>query len=190
MGMEHNAASQAGGIITLGGGCFWCTEAVFEQVRGVVSVESGYCNGQFDAPTYEQVCTGRTGHVEVVQVRFDEQVIGLRDVLSIFMATHDPTTLNRQGHDVGPQYRSGIYLHDPAQESVARDVVAQIGQLLGVPVVTEVVPLQGYSRAEDYHQHYYALHPGQGYCAAVIAPKLAKFRKGFAAHLRPSGPAA
>lgn len=178
--------TEATTLITLGGGCFWCVEAVFEQVSGVVAVESGYCNGDFDSPSYEQVCTGRTGHVEVVQVRFDERRIGLREILSIFMATHDPTTLNRQGHDVGPQYRSGIYLHDPSQEAVAREVVAQVQQLLGVPVVTEIVPLRGYSRAEDYHQHYYAQHPAQGYCAAVIAPKLAKFRRSFAAHLRSS----
>lgn len=166
--------------ITLGGGCFWCVEAVFERVRGVVAVESGYCNGQFDNPSYEQVCTGRTGHAEVVQVRFDPAVIGLEDVLTVFMATHDPTTLNRQGHDVGTQYRSGIYLHHAAQEAVARAVVAQVQEALGTPVVTEIAELQGYSRAEEYHQRFYARNPGQGYCSAVIPPKLAKFRKLFA----------
>ena len=170
--------------ITLGGGCFWCTEAVFEQVQGVHSVESGYCNGHFERPTYEQVCTGRSGHAEVVQLRFDPTVIGLREVLAIFMATHDPTTLNRQGHDVGPQYRSGIYLHDAQQEPVARAVVAEVQEALGVPVVTEIVPLSGYSPAEGYHQRYYARNPGQGYCVAVIAPKLAKFRKLYTQRLK------
>ena len=170
--------------ITLGGGCFWCTEAVFEQVQGVSAVESGYCNGDFDSPTYEQVCTGRTGHVEVVRLTFDDEQISLHDILMIFMGTHDPTTLNRQGHDMGPQYRSGIYLHDANQEPVARDVLALAQQALGGRVVTEVVPLRGYSTAEAYHQHYYARNPGQGYCAAVISPKLAKFRSVFARHLR------
>ena len=173
--------------ITLGGGCFWCTEAVFEQVRGVAAVESGYCNGQFPAPTYEQVCTGRTGHVEVVRVSFDDEAISLHDILAIFMATHDPTTLNRQGHDVGPQYRSGIYWHEPAQEAVAREVLQEAQQALQGRVVTELQALRDYSRAEDYHQHYYALHPGQGYCSAVIAPKLEKFRQVFARHLRDAG---
>lgn len=170
--------------ITLGGGCFWCVEAVFELVRGVQSVESGYCNGLFDSPSYEQVCSGRTGHVEVVQVRFDPTVIELREILSIFMAMHDPTSLNRQGHDVGTQYRSGIYLHDPGQEVVAREVLEAVQRELGEPVVTEVMPRRGYSRAEAYHQHYYAQHPGQGYCAAVISPKLAAFRRTFAGYLK------
>jgi peptide-methionine (S)-S-oxide reductase len=180
-GMNPSTGSE---VITLGGGCFWCVEAVFEQVRGVIDVESGYCNGHFDSPTYEQVCSGRTGHAEVVRVRFDPAAISLREILSIFMVTHDPTTLNRQGHDVGTQYRSGIYLHEGSQETVAREVVAEVQQALGLPVVTEVVPLQGYSRAEEYHQHFYARNPHQGYCSAVIPPKLAKFRKGFAHLMR------
>ncbi len=170
--------------ITLGGGCFWCTEAVFEQVQGVVAVESGYCNGHFPNPTYEQVCTGETGHAEVVQVSYDESQISLRDLLAIFFATHDPTTLNRQGHDEGTQYRSGIYVTGDAQALVAQSVWQEAQQAFGGRVVTEVVPLRDYSRAEDYHQRYFARHPYQGYCAAVIAPKVEKFRKIFAARLK------
>lgn len=170
--------------IILGGGCFWCTEAVFEQVEGVLAVESGYCNGHFPNPSYEQVCTGQTGHVEVVRVSFDAAVIPLRDILAIFFATHDPTTLNRQGHDVGTQYRSGIYVSDEAQAEVARSVLAEAQQAFGGRVVTEVMGLQDYSRAEDYHQHYFSRNPYQGYCAAVIAPKVEKFRKVFAARLK------
>ncbi len=170
--------------ITLGGGCFWCTEAVFEQVQGVQAVESGYCNGHFPDPSYEQVCTGQTGHAEVVRVSFDDAEISLRDILAIFFATHDPTTLNRQGHDVGTQYRSGIYVQDEAQATVAQAVLAEAQQAFGGRVVTEVAPLLDYSRAEDYHQRYFARHPHQGYCAAVIAPKVEKFRKVFAERLR------
>ena len=170
--------------ITLGGGCFWCTEAVFEQVRGILAVESGYCNGHVLHPTYEQVCDGDTGHAEVVRLTFDPAVISLRAVLEIFMATHDPTTLNRQGNDVGTQYRSGIYWHDEAQRTVAQAVLDEANAALGGRVVTELAPVANYSRAEAYHQHYYAQHPNQGYCAYIIAPKLAKFRKTFAQHLR------
>ena len=165
--------------ITLGGGCFWCTEAVYECVKGVIAVESGYCNGEVVNPTYEQVCTGRTGHVEVVRVKFDSAQISLREVFEIFFVIHDPTTLNRQGNDAGTQYRSGIYFHDAAQEAVARDVVAEVNALHGGRVVTEVVPEQNYTRAEDYHQHYFANHPNQGYCAMVVAPKVEKFKKTF-----------
>lgn len=166
-------------VITLGGGCFWCTEAVFLRVRGVLAVESGYCNGQVAAPSYEQVCTGQTGCVEVVQVTFDEALVSLRQILELFMATHDPTTLNRQGHDVGTQYRSGIYFSSAAQEAVAQEVVRQAQAHWDEPIVTEVVPLQQYSRAEEYHQNYFERHPTQGYCAAVIAPKVAKLRRAF-----------
>ena len=165
--------------ITLGGGCFWCTEAVYEQVDGVVSVESGYTNGHVNRPTYEQVCGGETGHAEVVRVRFDTERISLRDVLEIFFVVHDPTTLNRQGNDVGTQYRSGVYFHSPEQEAVAREVIAEVNQASGGRVVTELVAEQNYSRAEDYHQHYFANHPGAGYCAFVVAPKVEKFRKTF-----------
>ena len=170
--------------ITLGGGCFWCTEAVYEQVDGVLAVESGYCNGHVVAPSYEQVCGGDTGHVEVVQLSFDPQRIGLRELLEIFFAVHDPTTLNRQGNDVGPQYRSGIYLHDDSQRAIAEAVRAEADRALGGRVVTEIEPRHNYSRAEAYHQHYYAQHPDQGYCAFVVGPKVAKFRKTFAARLK------
>ena len=170
--------------ITLGGGCFWCLEAVYEQVDGVLAVESGYSNGHVERPTYEDVCGGRTGHVEVVRVTFDAERIALREILEIFFAIHDPTTRDRQGNDVGPQYRSGIYVHDAAQEAVAREVLAEADAAHGGRVVTELEPVRNYWRAEDYHQHYYARHPAQGYCAFVIAPKLEKFRRTFAARVR------
>jgi peptide-methionine (S)-S-oxide reductase len=170
--------------ITLGGGCFWCTEAVYEQVDGVLSVESGYCNGHVRSPSYQQVCGGDTGHNEVVRVEFDNQRISLREVLEIFFAVHDPTTLNRQGADVGTQYRSGIYLHDEAQREVARAVLEEANTAHGGRVVTELRMVDNYSPAEDYHQRYFAKNPGQGYCAAVVAPKVEKFRKTFKARLK------
>ncbi|MFT3956528.1 MAG: peptide-methionine (S)-S-oxide reductase MsrA [Piscinibacter sp.] len=170
--------------ITLGGGCFWCTEAVYERVRGVTAVESGYSNGRVERPSYEQVCGGDTGHAEVIRVSFDPAQISLREVLEIFFVVHDPTTLNRQGNDVGTQYRSGIYTHAPAQETVAREVIAEVNAKLGGRVVTELQPERNYWRAEDYHQHYFANHPGQGYCAFVVAPKVEKFRKTFADKVR------
>jgi peptide-methionine (S)-S-oxide reductase len=168
--------------ITLGGGCFWCTEAVFVEVRGVTDVESGYANGQGDRPSYEQVCTGSTGYNEVVRVAFDTQQIGLREILEIFFAVHDPTTLNRQGNDLGTQYRSGIYYSTPEQKAVADDFIRQMTQdkLFDAPIVTEVQPLTSYWPAEAYHQDYFANHPNQGYCAFVVGPKVAKFRKTFA----------
>jgi peptide-methionine (S)-S-oxide reductase len=165
--------------ITLGGGCFWCTEAVYEQVDGVLAVESGYSNGHVRNPSYAQVCEGDTGHNEVVKVSFDADRITLREVLEIFFVVHDPTTLNRQGNDVGTQYRSGIYLHDPTQEAVVREVLDEVNELNRGRVVTEVEPVDNYWRAEDYHQHYFANHPGQGYCAMVVAPKVEKFRRTF-----------
>jgi len=171
-------------VITLGGGCFWCTEAVYEQVDGVLAVESGYCNGHVPAPSYEQVCRGDTGHVEVVRVEFDPARITLREVLEIFFAVHDPTTLNRQGNDTGPQYRSGIYLHDESQRAVAVAVRAEADRAHGGRVVTEIEPLRNYSRAEGYHQHYFAQNPDQGYCTFVVGPKVEKFRKTFAARLK------
>jgi peptide-methionine (S)-S-oxide reductase len=171
-------------IITLGGGCFWCLEAVYELVDGVAAVESGYCNGPVRSPTYEQVCGGQTGHAEVVRVSFDADRITLRELLEIFFAIHDPTTLNRQGNDVGTQYRSGIYVGDEAQAAVAREVLAEAAAAHGGRVVTELLPLSNYSRAEDYHQHYFANHPGQGYCAFVVAPKVEKFRRTFKARVR------
>jgi peptide-methionine (S)-S-oxide reductase len=159
---------------------------VFEKVEGVTAVESGYSNGHVDRPTYEQVCSGNTGHNEVVQVSFDPSVIGLRELLEIFFVIHDPTSLNRQGNDVGTQYRSGIYFTSPEQEGVARSVIEEIARS-GVsksPVVTEVLPLANYSKAEAYHQHYFKQHPNQGYCAFVVAPKVEKFRKTFANRVR------
>jgi peptide-methionine (S)-S-oxide reductase len=165
--------------ITLGGGCFWCTEAVFEIVDGVLAVESGYCNGQVVNPSYEQVCTGTTGHAEVVRVSFDADRISLREILAIFFTIHDPTTLNRQGNDTGTQYRSGIYLHDASQEAVVHEVLAEANEAMKGRVVTEVKPLANYSKAEDYHQHYFANHPNAGYCSFVVAPKVEKFKRVF-----------
>ena len=171
-------------MITLGGGCFWCTEAVYEHVDGVTAVESGYSNGHVAKPTYEQVCSGATGCVEVIRVAFDADRISLREVLEIFFVIHDPTTPNRQGNDVGTQYRSGIYVHDAAQQAVAREVMDEVNAKVGGRLVTELLLLADYSRAEDYHQHYYANHPYQGYCAMVAAPKIEKFRKTFASRYR------
>ena len=171
-------------VITLGGGCFWCLEAVYELVDGVTAVESGYCNGHVVNPSYEQVCSGTTGHAEVVRVRFDADRISLREVLEIFFTIHDPTTLNRQGNDVGTQYRSGVYLDDAAQDAVVRQVLTEANAALGARVVTEVLPLANYWRAEDYHQHYFANHPDQGYCAFVVAPKVDKFRRTIKARVR------
>jgi peptide-methionine (S)-S-oxide reductase len=170
--------------ITLAGGCFWCLEAVYEQVDGVVSVESGYSNGHAKNPSYQQVCSGDTGHAEVVRVAFDPARISLREILEIFFSIHDPTTLNRQGNDVGTQYRSGIYVHSPEQQAVASEVLAEADAAHGGRVVTELEPVANYSRAEQYHQHYFANHPEEGYCAFVVAPKVEKFRKTFAARLK------
>jgi len=171
--------------ITLGGGCFWCLEAVYERVRGVLAVESGYSNGQVANPSYEEVCGGDTGHAEVVRVTFDTAQITLREVLEIFFVIHDPTTLNRQGNDVGTQYRSGIYYRDAAQEAIAREVLAEVDAHHHGRAVTELLPEANYSRAEDYHQHYFANHPNQGYCAMVVAPKVEKFKKTFASRILP-----
>lgn len=171
--------------ITLAGGCFWCLEAVYEQVRGVLHVESGYSNGHVPRPSYEQVCQGDTGHAEVVKIDFDPAVVSLRELLEVFFVIHDPTTRHRQGNDVGPQYRSGIYTHDEAQVAVAREVLAEVDARTGGKVVTELLPVANYSAAEAYHQHYFAQHPGQGYCAFVVAPKVEKFRHTFARLTRP-----
>jgi peptide-methionine (S)-S-oxide reductase len=170
--------------ITLGGGCFWCLEAVYEQVQGVLAVESGYCNGHVKNPSYEQVCTGNTGHNEVVRLTFDTAQISLREILEIFFVIHDPTTLNRQGHDVGTQYRSGIYWHSAEQEALARAVLVEVQALHSGRAVTEILPVENYHRAEPYHQNYFANHPGQGYCAHVVAPKVAKFRETFSARVK------
>ena len=177
---------------TLGAGCFWCIEAVMLEVDGVVSVESGYAGGHVPHPTYEQVCEARTGHAEVVRVEFDPARIGYRDLLIIFFSTHDPTTLNRQGNDVGPQYRSVIFTHSDEQDRIARELVAQLAaeRVFDRPIVTQIAPLPNYYPAEAYHQRYFEQHPGQGYCAFVVAPKLAKFRKQFADRLRHASTAA
>lgn len=168
-------------IATLGGGCFWCTEAVYQEVKGVLAVESGYTGGHVDQPTYRQVCEGDTGHVEVVRVTFDPDVIRYHDILGIFFATHDPTTLNRQGNDTGPQYRSAIFVHSPEQRATAEAMIASLmrDRVFDLPIVTAVEDAPVFWRAEASHQNYYRTHPDQGYCAMVIAPKLAKFRRLF-----------
>ena len=167
--------------ITLGGGCFWCTEAVFVKVRGITDVESGYSNGQVNRPSYEDVCSGRTGSNEVVKLSYDPSDITLREILEIFFVVHDATTLNRQGNDAGTQYRSGIYYSTPEQKQVAEDMIRQMSQdkVFDKAIVTEVLPLANYWSAEDYHQDYFANNPNQGYCVAVAGPKVAKFRKTF-----------
>ena len=172
--------------IVLGGGCFWCTEAVFVKVRGIADVESGYSNGQTQRPSYEQVCTGTTGHNEVVKLTYDPAQISVRQILEIFFVIHDPTTLNRQGNDCGAQYRSGIYYTTPEQKQLAEEMIRQIGQdkLFGQPIVTEVLPLANYWPAEEYHQDFFEKNPHQGYCVAVAGPKVAKFRKTFAELVR------
>ncbi|MYN26368.1 peptide-methionine (S)-S-oxide reductase MsrA [Duganella levis] len=168
----------------LGGGCFWCTEAVYLEVKGITSVESGYAGGEIAQPTYEQVCTGATGHAEVVKLSFDPTVISYRDLLEIFFTIHDPTTLNRQGNDVGTQYRSVIYYQSPQQEATARQVIAEMAHVWDAPIVTELSPAPPFYKAEDYHQDYFRQHPMQGYCAFVVAPKVDKFRKTYAGRLR------
>ena len=167
--------------ITLGGGCFWCTEAVYVNVRGVTDVESGYCNGHVPNVTYEQVCTGQTGHNEVVKLEYDPAQISLRDILEIFFVIHDPTSLNRQGADSGTQYRSGIYTTSPAQQQQVKGFIADVtaAGTFDRPIVTEAAPLANYVTAEEYHQDFFAKNPNQGYCMAVAGPKVAKFRKTF-----------
>jgi peptide-methionine (S)-S-oxide reductase len=183
---ESNPASTPRETITLGGGCFWCLEAVYDRVKGVTDVQSGYCNGQVVNPTYEQVCGGDTGHAEVVRVEFDPAQISLREILEIFFVIHDPTTLNRQGNDAGTQYRSGIYFHSPEQQAQARAMLAELTQAKAWdrPIVTEVQALANYSAAEGYHQDYFLNHPDQGYCAYVVGPKVEKFRKTFASKVK------
>src|SRR5688572_22358451 len=169
-------------IATLGGGCFWCLEAVYDELRGVTDVVSGYAGGQVASPTYEAVCRGTTGHAEVVQVTFDPEVVSYQDVLGVFFTIHDPTTLNRQGGDVGTQYRSVIFYHSPEQKATAERTIAEIEEqaVWGTsPVVTEVVPIETFYPAEQYHQDYFARNPNQGYCQAVIAPKVSKFRRKY-----------
>ncbi len=172
--------------ITLGGGCFWCTEAVYVKVRGVTDVESGYSNGQTTRPSYEEVCSGRTGSNEVVKLTYDPQEITLKEILEIFFVIHDPTSLNRQGNDAGTQYRSGIYYSTTEDKQVADDFIRQASQdkAFGKPIVTEVLPLANYFAAESYHQDYFENNPNQGYCAFVVGPKVEKFRKTFASRVK------
>jgi peptide-methionine (S)-S-oxide reductase len=183
---EPAHAPRALEVATLGGGCFWCTEAVFQEVRGVVSVLPGYAGGATKNPSYEDVCGGETGHAEVVQVTFDPAVLTYREVLEIFFATHDPTTLNRQGADFGTQYRSVVLYGSPAQRATAEEVLTEVrsDQSWGKKVVTELAPLETFYPAEEYHRDYFRRHPERAYCQAVINPKLKKFRKTYAERLK------
>jgi peptide-methionine (S)-S-oxide reductase len=180
--MQNTNTSKNLQTITLGGGCFWCLDAVYVRVRGVLSVDSGYTNGHVINPTYQDVCSGDTGHNEVVQLTYDAADISLVELLQIFFLVHDATTLNAQGNDVGTQYRSGIYYSNAEQEKIAKDFIAQLtaDKVFSRPIVTEVLPLHNYSKAEDYHQDFFAKNPNQGYCVAVAGPKVAKLRKTFA----------
>ena len=173
-------------VATLAGGCFWCLEAVFDELKGVESVESGYSGGHVPSPSYAQVCDGKTGHAEVIQVAFDPQVLSYKDLLTVFFTIHDPTTLNRQGNDVGTQYRSAIFYHDEEQKKVAEEVIREIGaaKIWDGPIVTEVTPFDKFYIAEDYHQEYFKNNSFQPYCRVVIVPKVAKFRQKFAERLK------
>lgn len=176
-------------VATLAGGCFWCLEAVFDQLQGVEDVVSGYSGGTVPNPTYKHVCSGDTGHAEVVQVTFDPDVLSYRDLLRVFFTIHDPTTPNRQGGDVGTQYRSAIFTHSPEQEQAAEEIIGELNEagIWDDPIVSEVVPLEAFYPAEDYHQEYFARNPNQGYCRMVIAPKVAKFRKQYFERLKKVG---
>lgn len=167
--------------VIFGGGCFWCTEAIFKELKGVISVTPGYAGGSIENPTYEQVCSGKTGHAEVIKVEFDPLIIKFKDLLKVFFATHDPTTMNKQGHDVGTQYRSVIFTTNPSQESEIKEAIANINdlELFESPIVTKVEPLTNFYDAEDYHKDYYAKNPTAGYCQMVISPKMAKFRSSY-----------
>jgi peptide-methionine (S)-S-oxide reductase len=181
-----NAAPPGKQIADLAGGCFWCLEAVYDELKGVESVESGYMGGHTAEPTYEAVCGGDTGHAEIVRVTFDPQVVSFAELLQVFFAIHDPTTLNRQGNDVGTQYRSAIFYHSPEQKAQAEAVIAnlQAAKLFDDPIVTQVVPASTFHIAEDYHQEYFKRNPFQSYCAFVVRPKVAKFRKHFVDRLK------
>jgi len=173
-------------IATLAGGCFWCLEAVYLELRGVLGVQSGYAGGHVPHPSYELVCTGSTGHAEVVQVTFDPDEISYRELLDVFFTIHDPTTLNRQGNDVGTQYRSAVFYHSPEQQATVEQAIAELAaeKVWDDPIVTEVVPFTEFYPAEEYHRDYFRLHPDQAYCRAVIAPKVAKARKAFFERLK------
>jgi peptide-methionine (S)-S-oxide reductase len=167
---------------TLAGGCFWCLEAVYDDLKGVERVESGYMGGLVPNPTYDDVCTGRTGHAEVVQITFDPKAVSFRELLEIFFVIHDPTTLNRQGNDMGTQYRSAIFYHSPEQKQIAEETIGELTRekVFPSPIVTQAVPAGTFYVAEDYHQEYFARNPFQPYCTYIVSPKLAKFRKHFA----------
>jgi peptide-methionine (S)-S-oxide reductase len=186
MNQQSESISTQREVATLAGGCFWCLEAVYDQLRGVLEAESGYTGGHVVNPSYEQVCTGRTGHAEVVQITFDPQQVSYADLLKVFFTIHDPTTLNRQGNDVGTQYRSAIYYHSDEQKQIAEQVIKELGEanLWPNPIVTELTPLDKYYPAEDYHQEYFANNPNQPYCRAVVAPKVGKFRKYYFEQLK------
>lgn len=189
-GQNQTKQDRSLAVATLGGGCFWCLEVVYEELQGVVDVVSGYAGGDVANPTYRQVCTGNTGHAEVVQLTFDQDVISYREILEVFFAIHDPTTLNRQGADVGTQYRSVIFYHNESQRETAKALIESLedqGEWRN-PIVTEVEPLDTFYPAEDYHQEYYQSHKSQPYCRAVINPKLKKFRKTFKPSLKVSAP--
>lgn len=184
-----NTRSVNGGnnaVATLANGCFWCTEAIFKDLKGVSKVTSGYTGGQVRNPTYEQVCTGETGHAEALQIEFDPAVISYEQLLEVFFATHDPTTRNRQGNDVGPQYRSGIFYHDDEQRHAAEKVMSEVdaAKIYDQPIITEINKFEIFYPAESYHQNYYANHPERGYCQMVITPKVSKFRQKFAGLLK------
>ena len=186
MGQTALPAQTGLNIATLAGGCFWCLEAVYDQINGVVTVESGYIGGQVDHPTYEAVCSGRTGHAEAVRITFDPVVVSYRELLEVFFVIHDPTTLNRQGHDAGTQYRSAIFYHTPEQKQITDDIIVAITKegIYPRPIVTQVEAAEIWYEAEPYHQEYFVRNPFQGYCTAVVAPKVAKFRKLFTAKLK------
>lgn len=173
-------------IATLGAGCFWCVEAIFDDLKGVIDVVSGYSGGERENPTYQEICTGSTGHAEVIQVKFNPEEISFKEILLIFFSVHDPTTLNQQGNDIGTQYRSAIFFHSEEQRRVAQNVIVEIENsgIWGKPIVTEITEFQKFYSAEDYHQEYFANNPNQPYCSAVVAPKVAKFRKNFLDKLR------
>jgi len=184
---QRTTVSTGQELATLAGGCFWCLEAVYDQMKGVQAVESGYMGGSAPNPTYEQVCMGRTGHAEVVQITFDPKTVSYREVLEVFFVIHDPTMLNRQGHDVGTQYRSAIFYHTPEQKKTADEVIAELTRkkVFPKPIVTEVVPAISFYAAEEYHQDYFNRNPDQPYCQVVISPKVATFRSRFAHKLKP-----
>jgi peptide-methionine (S)-S-oxide reductase len=177
-------------VATLAGGCFWCLEAVYDEVKGVVSVESGYAGGHVKNPSYKEVCTGRTGHAEVVQVTFDDEVVSYRDLLNVFFGIHDPTTLNRQGADVGTQYRSAIFYHDEEQKKIAEEVIKALEaqKIWNNPIVTTLEKMEAFYMAEDYHQEYFVNNRFQPYCMAIVAPKVSKFRKHYMDMLKKEQP--